>query len=691
MTVPVLRVATDVGGTFTDLAYCEVDRATGAAGPVRSVKVDTTPPDFPAGVMAAMRSAAIDPASCAFFAHGSTVVINAITERRGAKVALITTHGFRDVLEIARGNRPDLFNFRFLKPAPFVARYLRLELEERTGYQGTVQQPVNLGPLPGMVSFLQQEGVEAVAVCFLHAYANPANEARVLERLGELWPSVSRIASHQISREWREYERTSTTVLSAYVHPVTDRYIRSLQRRLGEGGHTGTLYLMQSSGGIIGAPAARRNPIALVESGPASGIRAAQRLGDDLGIANLLVLDIGGTTAKCALIAGGQIEVSTQYYVERDRRNPGYPIQTPVTELVEIGNGGGSIAWVDAGDKLHVGPRSAGADPGPAAYGRGGTQPTTTDANLVLGRIDPASFAGGRIAPDMDAVAAAFAPLQRRLGMSKVELARAVIRIANANMANALRLVSVNRGHDPRDFALVAFGGGGAMHALALAEALSVPRVIVPAHSDVFSAWGMLHTDLRADVVRTCPMAFDGTAVPLLRATLAEMRAEAAGTLVSENDCKLRFELLVDLRYDGQEHTVKTGLRLRPDGDPDVEATVSAFHEAHRRRYTYQLDNPVELVSLHVVAHRPMPRPARARRARSGRDLAATLLHRREVDFDERGVHLAAVHDGLLLEPGMALQGPLVIQEPSVSLVVPPGPALTVDEFGNYHVTLEPA
>ena len=399
-----MRAASDVGGTFTDLVYYEVDPLTGDCGEVKTAKVDTTPPRFEEGVMNSFHKAGLSPASLEFFAHGSTVIINAITERKGAKTALITTKGFRDVLEIARGNRPDLFNFKFHKPKPFVERYLRAELDERVNHKGEIQKEADLSTLPELLEYFRSEGVEAIAVCFLHAYINPENECRAVEKIRELWPEVSVLASHHISREWREYERTNTTVLSAYVHPVAKKYIESLEARLSAEGFREEPYMMHSNCGISTAEAAKANPISMVESGPASGIYAAASLGHLIGEKNLIALDIGGTTAKCTLIENGKIKVTTQYHIEKTRTNPGYPIQTPVSEIVEIGNGGGSIAWIDEGGKFHVGPQSAGAMPGPAAYGRGGSKPTTTDANLILGRIDPESFVGGEVEPDWPAV-----------------------------------------------------------------------------------------------------------------------------------------------------------------------------------------------------------------------------------------------------------------------------------------------
>lgn len=686
-----MRAASDVGGTFTDLVYYEVDPVTGRCGEVRTAKTDTTPPGFEDGVMNAIHKAGLSPAGFDFFAHGSTVIINAITERKGAKTALITTSGFRDVLEIARGNRPDLFNFRFKKPLPFVERHLRAEIPERCNYKGEIEQAPDFSELPELLDYFRAEGVEAIAVCYLYGYINPENERRTVARIGELWPEVSVLASHQISREWREYERTNTAVLSAYVHPVAQKYIESLENRLAAEGYAHNLYMMQSNCGISTAAAARANPISMVESGPASGIFAAAYLGRAIGESNLIALDIGGTTAKCALIENGKIRVSTQYWIEKTRSEPGYPIQTPVSEIVEIGNGGGSIAWIDEGGKFHVGPQSAGAMPGPAAYGRGGTRATTTDANLLLGRIDPASFVGGELEPDWAAVQQAFEPLAERLGVGVEEAARGVVRIANANMTNALRLISVNKGFDPRDFVLVAFGGGGAMHAVALAEELRVPKVIVPANSSVFSAWGMLLTDLRRDYLRTRPVDL-ATGRDQIAGLFADIEAQARQDFAADGmehvSERLCCEHFVDVRYRGQEHTVKVPFPRDGNDAFDLAGCVDAFHDAHEKQFTYRLDSDVQIVNFHLVATLEVDKPPLAKREVTGRSLEETRIGERKVDFDRHGVHSAAIYDGLAFEPGMKLTGPAVVQEPAVTLVVQPGHRVTVDDYGNYHVTM---
>ena len=568
---------------------------------------------------------------------------------------------------------------------PFVDRYLRAEIDERVTYRGDLETEADLSQLKAIIDFFRSEGVEAIALCFLHAYANPENEKRVCQRIQELWPDVAVLASHEISMEWREYERTSTTVLCAYVSPIARTYIESLQRELTSQGFSGQPYMMQSNGGIATTQAAKANPITMVESGPASGVFAAAYMGKTIGEKNLIVLDIGGTTAKCSLIENGEVKIDTEYYIDKDRKTPGYPIQTPVLEIVEIGNGGGSIAWTDVGGRLRVGPKSAGASPGPASYGQGGEDPTTTDANLVLGRIDPDCFVGGEIQPDWDAVDSAFRPLQEKLGVSREEVARGVVRIANANMANALRLVSTNKGYDPRDFTLLAFGGGGAMHAVALAEELKVPRVVIPINSAVFSALGMLLTDLRRDFVQTKLTTLSQETLPELRATFSGMEVRARDAYDEEEvSGDIEFQHFAGMRYKGQEHTVNVNL----DGAESLGEIRRRFDEVHEQRYTYRLQVDVQIVNFHLVARKRIPKPTIPKKSVSGHGTEAASLGSRRVDFDNHGVHEAAIFDGLKLHPGVTVNGPAVVQEAAMTLVVPPTHRIEIDEYGNYHVVI---
>jgi len=684
-----IRAATDVGGTFTDLVYFFTDADTGAQEIV-TAKADTTPPDFDRGVLDVVAKSGASLADIAHLAHGTTLVINAVTERKGVVTGLITSAGFRDVLEIARGNRPDFFNLHYVKPPPFVPRRLRREVPGRLAQDGSERTPLDLSGLPAILEGFRAEGVEALAICLLHSYADPRHEQAVLDRVRELWPEVSVVASHQITREWREYERTSTAVLSAYVQPVAERYLTRLADGVRGRGFGGQLYIMQSNCGVDSVDRTKEIPITMVESGPASGFWGAAELGRLIGEPNVLALDIGGTTAKCSLIEGGHVKIISDYWIERTRLSAGYPVLVPVVDLVEIGNGGGSIAWVDDFGKLHVGPRSAGAVPGPAAYGRGGAEPTTTDANLALGRINPEYFCGGEIEADMEAVERALGKLAVQLGVDVAEAARGVVRIANNNMVNALKLVSLNRGYDPRDFALVAFGGGGGMHAVALAVELGIGKVVVPRAADVFSAWGMLMSDLRRDYFVTRLLSLDEANAEALDGLLENLAAAAFDQFAREGISADRVGFLRygTLRYENQEHGVEV---LLPEGAIDaaaIDAIADAFHTSYEREYTYRLQAPVEFVGAHVVAIAEVGKLTPAPLPITGRQLADARKGRRRVDYALEGAHEADVYVGELLEPGMSFDGPAIVETRGSTVVVHPGNELTVDEYGNLVISL---
>jgi N-methylhydantoinase A len=680
-----IRVATDIGGTFTDIVYYEYDQKADAVSQVASWKCDTVPEDLTSGVMTAIEGVNLSPKEIGFFAHGTTVVINTITERKGAKTGLITTTGFRDVLEIARGNRPDLFNFRFRKPPPFVPRYLRLEIDERTNHRGDVVRPLDADALAELVSFFQGEGVEALAVSFLHAYANPANEVSALDALGQLWPEVPVVASHQTTREWREYERTNTAVLSAYVSPVADRYLSTLESRLQADGMTRPPYIMQSNGGVTTVSDARANPIAILESGPASGVLGVAALAQAMGRTNVIALDIGGTTAKCSLIDGGKPSITTDYHVEADRENPGYPVKMPVIDIVEIGTGGGSIAWIDEGGRLFVGPRSAGADPGPVVYGRGGGEATVTDAHVLTGRIDGGNVLGREGGADVEAARRVYAELGAALGVTADEMAHGVLRIADVNMENALKLVSINRGYDPRDFALVVYGGGGPLHGATLATALNVPEVIIPANAAVFSAWGMLQTDLRRDYIQTGTARLDNADPQRLQGTIESLEAEARHGFSDDetNGGGLVFERAAEMRYRGQEHTVRVPL---PSGLVDALAVaewIERFRDVHDRLYRIRLEVPVELVNFHLTAYRMIAKPPITQRPTKTVPLEDTRIGRRRINFGDAGVHETPIYERSRLHPGTTLQGPAVAEERGTGALIWPGQKAEIDSFEN--------
>lgn len=679
-----VRVATDVGGTFTDLVYFETDPENGNQT-VRTAKVDTTPPNFERGVFEVLSKSDVVLGEIAFMAHGTTVVINAITERKGAKTALITTLGFRDVLEIARGDRPNFFNLTYHKPPPFVPRYLRFEIPGRMSYSGEELVCLDLTGLQEIVDKLHAEDVEAVAICLLHSYANDAHEVEALEEVRRLAPAMSVVASHQITRQWREYERTNTAVLSAYVQPATNRYLSSLKQGLEASGFDGQFYIMQSNCGVDTVDATRKTPVKMVESGPASGVWGAAELGRLLGEPNILALDIGGTTAKCSLIEGGHVKVISEYWIERNKENAGYPILVPVVDIVEIGNGGGSIAWADHLGKLHVGPQSAGANPGPVAYAKGGTEPTTTDANLALGRINPEYFCGGSIIADINEVNNALDRLAGVLGVAREETARGIVRIANHNMINALKLVSLNRGYDPRDFTLVAFGGGGGMHASSLAAELQIKKVIIPAESAVFAAWGMVMSDLRRDYFKTFLCDLDSDAPKLLGDAFGLIEQQALAQFDAEGfeTGHVEFVRFARFRYRNQEHSSEVLLPGEGVTAGNLAAVRENFETNYEREYTYRLKTAVEVVGLHLVGKAEVGKLALIEKRGEGMTIESAAKGHRMVDFDLDGRHDATIYNGALLEPGMAFGGPAIIEESGATTVVRPGDKASIDRYGN--------
>lgn len=680
------RAAVDIGGTFTDLVFLEEE-----SGEVGLGKDSTTPRRFEEGVLSVVVEARLE--GVTFLAHGTTVVINALTERKGAVTALVTTRGFRDVLEITRANRPDLYNLLYTKPRPFVPRRLRLEVTERVTYKGEVLTPLDEDGVRAAVAEAQRQGAEAVAICFLHAYANPEHERRAAEIVREEWPEVSVTASHELVTEWREYDRTSTTVLDAYVKPIATSYLGALAERLEETGiDRGAQFAMQSNGGVSRFELAAGAPINLVESGPVGGVLGAAEIGRLLGEENLITLDIGGTTAKASLVERGALRVTSEYSIERTPTFAGYPIRLPVVDIVEIGAGGGSIAWLDRAGALRVGPQSAGAEPGPACYGHGGTEPTVTDANLVAGRINPEYFLGGRLAVDVERARAALQPIADALNVSVDEAALGVIRIANANMMHLLKLVSVRRGRDPREFAMVACGGGGSMHASALARELRVPRVIVPNFPGHFSAWGMLMSDLRHDLVQTRLARLEDADFAELTAVWRGLEERMLGVFAEEHvgEEDVAFVRSADMRYAGQEHTVNVPI---PPGDLVEErrgAIESSFRDLHEQLFTFRLTSPVEIVNFRLVGFGAVAKPELRRLAANG-DASAAQKGVRDVDYDEHGRQESAIYERARLGAGVEIEGPAIIEEPAASTVVFPGQTLRVDAYGNLVIETEAA
>lgn len=673
-----MRVATDIGGTFTDLVYVNEHGEIGVA------KSHTTPPNFEKGVIDVIEKSGIDQTAIQTFIHGTTVIINALTERKGVKTGLITTKGFRDVLEIARGNRPDLFNVRYQKPTPFVERYLRQEVEERLNYKGEVLNPLNKEQLKEIIAYFQKEEVEAIAVSYLHSYVNPIHEMETVELIKELWPEVAVTASYEVTKEWREYERSSTTVLNSYVKPIASSYVNRLHSKLVENKTDSQNYIMQSNGGTTTFNSAKQTPINMVESGPVAGIYGAAVLGEIIGEENIIAFDIGGTTAKCSLINQGEVKVSTDYFIEKDERNAGYPIKVPVVDIVEIGNGGGSIAWIDGAGSLKVGPQSAGALPGPVAYGQGGTEPTTTDANLVTGRLSPENFDYN---VDLDKVKEAIKEkVADHFGLSVEEAALGIIRIANSNMLNALKLISIRKGHNPREFSLVAFGGGGSMHAPALAKELGVKKVIVPVASSVFSAWGMLMTDLRHDYIKTYIRRFNLVDLNELNDEWNLLESQALQQFNEEGieEGNVLFTRFADIRYLGQEHTVKVPVPNGEWSEETIAEVVERFGNLHEQHYTFKLEGTAtEIVNLHLTAFGKVVKPEIKKLESGSSNPEAALKESRPVYFEGHGWVNTKVYYREMLGKEAQVSGPAIVEESSASTVIYPGQSLSVDQYGN--------
>jgi N-methylhydantoinase A len=677
------RLGVDIGGTFTDATL--VDEVT---GDVRIAKVSSTPSDPSAGFMEAttriLGEAGVSGDALRYVVHATTVATNSIIEGKVARTGFVTTEGFRDLLEIARQVRPTLYDVHFEKPRPLVPRNLCFGVRERLEPDGSALVPLDEESVRAVATRLRDEGVEAVAVCLLHAYVNGEHERRVGEILCEVFPDALVSLSSDVAPEFREYLRASTTVINAGIQPVVARYLASIEARLREAGVDAELLVMQSSGGVFSSSAASTRPVFMVESGPAAGVIAAASLGEALGHADLISFDMGGTTAKVGLVQDGSPKVTKDYQVGAAARAgigglalSGYPVRTPVIDLVEIGAGGGSIAWIDSGGLLRVGPQSAGADPGPVCYARGGELPTVTDANLVLGRLNPAYFLGGEIALDVDRAQAAIGELGESLGLSAVEAANGIVEIANAAMVNALHLVSVQRGYDPREFVLVGFGGAGPAHVNALARDIGVRDVIVPTAPGIFSATGLLSTDLKRDYTAALLKRVEELEPGEAEAAFGRMADEGRRDLRREgvDEADLSFLRQMELRYVGQSY------ELTVPAD-DVAAAVAGFHDEHDRAYGFSAEQePVEVVNLRLTA---VGRIAKPQLPRLEAGAAPRERARRPVFFAEGDDYVdCPVYDRYELGAGAELVGPAVVEELDSTTVVHPGWQARVDEHGN--------
>ena len=661
------RVGVDVGGTFTDVILHRAD------GRVSIRKLLSTPPSYDLAVVEAVGGLA--PGAVAEVVHGTTVATNAVLERRGSRTALVTTAGFRDVLELRRLRIPHMYDLFWRKPPPLVERHLRFELNERVAADGTVVQGVDEEESRVLARRLRETGVESVAVCFLHSYLYPEHEQRFGAILAEELPQANVSLSCEILREQREYERSATTVVNAYVRPLMSSYIDRIRTGLDGIGIEGPLEIMQSSGGVMTADDAKDRPVFALESGPAAGVVAARWMGEQLGVDNLLAFDMGGTTAKASLIEDGAISRGREYEVggsmsagSRLIRGAGELLRIPTIDIAEVGAGGGSIAWLDAAGGLQVGPRSAGADPGPACYGRGGIEPTVTDANVVLGYMPAVTVADGQISISAELAARSVSRVAEPLGLTLLEAASGIHRIANARMTRALRAVSSEKGRDPREFALIAYGGAGPMHAAGLAEDLGVRTVLVPAVAGLFSAVGLLFARPEFHEVRTCHLDVDAVDPAVVTSLFAEMEVKLAAALSGRP--QVEWARSADLRYGGQSWEVEVGVPPRTIDTAVLAELRARFEDEHQRLYGVkdQAGSPVEIRALRLAAlgEAATTRSFQLNGAGAGSAGSSRTIHVGGESLDAR----IRIRSSIGEEPE---RGPLLVDEYDTTVVVPPG------------------
>jgi N-methylhydantoinase A len=673
-----VRAGVDTGGTFTDLVLLDEQ-----SGEIRMAKVLSTPAEPSRAVFDSFAKAGIETQEIGSFVHGTTVATNALIERRGANVALLTTNGFRDILRIQRVTRPDHFNLHWVKPRHFVPRSRCIGIPERVLRDGEVLIPLDEDAVRAEVRRLRDSGeVAAIAVSYLFSFVNPGHELRTRELIHEEWPDVLVSLSHDVLPRWREYERTSTTVLDAYLKPLMHDYMARLETQCHEGG-IGQLFILRSNGGVQTPERAREQPVSLVRSGPSGGIMASAGLGKSLGLGDLIACDMGGTSFEACLLPG-----SEPAFTNLEELEDGVPIALTMVDARAIGAGGGSLAWIDAAGILKVGPRSAGADPGPACYGRGGTQATTTDANVVLGRLAPEFLLAGDLKLDVEAAGRALDPLAEALGLSRERVAQGIIEVANSNMAQALRLVSTDRGHDPRGSTLVAYGGAGPLHACELARALQIRQVLIPLYPGAFSAFGALLADARFDYTRTAWMRMRYLDLPRINGLFAGMEKRAVEDFGREGFTE-EPKLLrsVEMRYVGQNWELSVSMPGGELAQADFDRAAKLFEEEHERFYGYSIPGEeLELLTFNVAAvgtrHRielpklePGPTPV--------------PVDRRPVVFDaDAGPVETAIYHRDSFRAGAEIHGPAIVGQVDATTLIPPGAVAHVDDHGNLLITI---
>lgn len=678
---PTIRVGVDIGGTFTDAVVIT------SSGEMHIFKSPSTPADSSIGLFDCLDKAAtkfgletgefLDRVD--LLVHGTTVATNTMLQYSGAKTGLIATKGFRDALEMRRAHKENIWDLSLAPPPPIIPRYLRLGVTERINYAGEAITPLDEEETRQVVRQLKAEGVQAIAVCTLFSFLNPVHEQRIRDIILEEFPQCFVSISSEILPQVREYERTSTTAVNAYVGPVLGRYLSNLQDKLAAAGLQREVLITQSNGGVMSAGYALEHGASTLLSGPSAGAVGGMFFATQLEMPDLIVMDMGGTSYDVSLIKDGVYAMTTEGEIAR------YRVALPMIDIHTIGAGGGSIAYLDEGGMLRVGPQSAGADPGPACYGRGGTQPTTTDANVVLGFINPDFYLGGEFVIDREAsVKAVHQEIAEPLGLDTIEAAYGIFRLVNANMADATRVVSVEKGHDPRDFALVAAGGAGAIHATKIAENVGIPRIIVPKTASVFCALGMLESDLKHDYLRTLWAPFEALDLEDLSRVLDEMEDEARRTLDAEGipPERIKVERGMDPRYIGQHHEVPVTIPEGAITPETLEEVTRRFHEAHECLFLYsEPDSPLESINVRVTATGSIPKTPLTSWPGGGTDASQAIKERRPVYFGDWID--TPIYDGDRLRAGNRIDGPAIVEEVTTTIVVFPNDVAQVDRLGN--------
>jgi N-methylhydantoinase A len=675
-------VGIDVGGTFTDIVAVDITKGASHYFKLPSTRENPATAALE-GFRRVLEIAAAPPASVSSFTHGTTVATNAILEGRHAKTAYVTTAGFRDILELARQRRPHLWNLDKPKPSPVALRDARLEIDERLDASGAIIRPLTDEGIATLLQQLGQTGAQAVAVCLLHSYANPAHEQQIAEAIRKAFPDIFVCSSSEVVGEFREYERFCSTVLNAGLLPVMDRYLGALQEGVRDLGTPAPVAVMQSNGGTMSATAARERPISTFLSGPAAGVVGAIAVGRSVGQERFVTFDMGGTSTDVCLV-----EQSTAP-IRRDQVVAGMPVRTPTVDIHTVGAGGGSIAWVDDGGLLKVGPQSSGARPGPACYGHGGTEPTVSDANVLLGRLNPVGLLDGRLEVDLSAAERALDDrIGERLGLDRETAAIGILEIVNANMVQAIRVVSVERGHDPRDFALMAFGGAGPLHAADIAAELGIDTVIIPARPGLLCAQGLLHSDRRADFSRTRIMPLSSGAAASLQRLAEELDEMLDGWCRSEGLTaqSVSCDYTADLRYLGQDfELIVPFTRQALSEEGFVRSLIETFNAVHLEHYGYASpEKAVEIVAMRLRAIAPAPSlPATPRPPISG----DALIGERSVWFKDAGRLMTPIYDRARLGAGSILEGPALLEQMDSTTVVPPGMHFQVMDGGDIVMT----